>query len=229
MSARNPRARGARAALAAGCFLAVLSTISPRPAVAGLRLPTSIDPLRCGAEISGQDETCQFRFHPAGDVHFGSSDELTVRVTLRDAFDVPVQSCSTSVTLAPVGSDTHNFCTCCGDRQGGFTDAMGTIAFTWDRIGGFGTLEVQVTAHCAGNIGIAALPLDYTSSDLTGTCGEGPTPVDILDIALWARGMESGGWIRSDWDCSGGPADIVDAGRFAYGLYDACGDGGGCP
>ncbi len=52
--------------------------------------------------------------------------------------------------------------------------------------------------------------------------------MDILDIALWARGLGPGGWVPADWDCSGGQADVIDAGGLAGGLDDECGDGGPC-
>ena len=131
--------------------------------------------------------------------------------------------------VAPTGPETFNLCTCCGDVQSGFTNVFGTIQVGWDRIGGFGTLAVRVTAHCAGNVAVGAPTFDYTSSDLTGTCAESATPVDILDLALWARGLPPGSWIRSDWNCSGGSADIIDAGLWAGGLFDRCEDGGPCP
>ncbi len=212
-------------------FTLLLIALGAASADAGLRSPGPtgfIDPLRCGAEVSGQTAPCQFRFHPGGaSVYQG--DVLTVSVTLRDAFDVPVVDCSTSVTLVPVGPDTHNFCTCCGERQDGRTDPDGTIRFQWDRIGGFGELDARVTSHCVGNIAIAHLPLQFTSSDLTGTCSDDPDPVDILDMALWARGMSAGGWIRSDWDCSGGEAGVQDAIGVAAGVSQGCGDGEPCP
>ena len=100
---------------------------------------------------------------------------------------------------------------------------------TWDRIGGFGTLEVRVSAHCTSNVAIAAPQIEYTSSDLTGTCDGSSTPVDVHDLALWARGLPPGEWIRADWDCSGGSANVSDAGAFAAGLDDECDDGGPCP
>lgn len=53
--------------------------------------------------------------------------------------------------------------------------------------------------------------------------------VDIHHLALCAPWLPPGVWIRSDWDCSGGPATIIDAGEFVSGLYDQCTDGGPCP
>jgi len=115
-----------------GAAAGIVAVLAPVLCVAGVPAPGPIDPLRSGATISGQGAACQFRFHAGGDDF--NSDALTVSVTLRDAFDFPVASCSTTVTLAPIGPDTHNFCTCCGNVQSGFTDAMGTTQFTWDRI-----------------------------------------------------------------------------------------------
>jgi hypothetical protein len=227
---RRAQLTGAKAAAMVPALMLLL-LLTPVLAAAGLRNPgvgTRPDPLRCGVGVSGQGAACQFRFHLSGEAGY-DSDVLTVDVTLRDSFDLPVPDCSTSVTLAPVGPDSYNFCTCCGEIQTGFTDAMGIIQVSWDRIGGFGTLEVRVTSHGYGNVPIDTRQLDYTSSDLTGTCDENSTPVDIHDIALWARGLPPGEWIRSDWDCSGGPAAILDYAAFGSGLYDECSDGGPCP
>jgi hypothetical protein len=215
-------------ASAATVVVASIDALGLAPSHAGLRSPAPFDPVNCSVEVSGQTESCQFRFHPAGELS-PNGDVLLVHVALRDPFEVPVPACSTTVTLVPIGVDTHNFCTCCGEIQSAFSDSAGTLLVTWDRIGGFGTLTVRVTMHCYGDIPLADIPIDFTSSDLTGTCNESSTPADIHDIALWARGLSPEEWIRSDWDCDGGSADIHDAAEFVHGLFEECADGGPCP
>lgn len=194
----------------------------PAPVTAGLPAPgAGIDPVLSSASLSGQTAGCQFRFHPNG-----TGDVLTVIITLRDWFNQPVADCSTSVTLVPApGTETFNVCTCCGERQTGATQADGTLQIAWNAIGGFGTLEARVTTHCQGNLALASLPFDFTSSDLSGTCGSAGT-VSISDLALWGRGVTPGAWRPADWDCSGGSADVFDFGGLAGGYDTNCGP---CP
>jgi hypothetical protein len=205
---------------AIAAFLAAVILISR---LAGAMPPgpggPGVDPLRSTVGVSGQGSPCQFRFHPDG-----TEDVLSVNVTLRDSFDNPVAGCSTSVTLVPVGPDTFNFCSCCGPRRTGFSGADGTVAITWSSLGGFGSLEARVTTHCGSRFAIGAPVLNYTSTDLSGDCtATGST--SIVDWALWARGLPPNVWQPADWDCSGGSADLFDAGNFAFGYGTDC----GCP
>src|SRR5262245_11857395 len=100
------------------------------------------DPTTSSVAVTGQGAASQFRFRPDGGL-----DQLTVSVTVRGPFGEPESSCSTSVTLKP-NPATLALCACDPMRQGERTDTSGTLQLVFDRIGGRGSLEVGVTAHC---------------------------------------------------------------------------------
>ena len=53
------------------------------------------DPTHSGCGLNAKPLPCQWRFRADGGI-----DRLTLKVTLRDAFDAPVASCSTYCNLA---------------------------------------------------------------------------------------------------------------------------------
>ena len=174
------------------------------------------DPARSGCELKGLVVPCQYRFRCDGGL-----DCMTLCVTLRDAFDAPVDSCSTSAAI--VTSDA--ICSPCGLTKGGTTDAAGVILFEWCRIGGRGSAEIRVTAHCVGEIEICTNAFDYTSPDLDASCDPCPGPpftANILDLGLWSGCLPPGPYCQaSDYNCDG-TVNILDLGVFAGGLTVCC-------
>ena len=106
----------------------------------------------------------------------------------------------------------------------GFTNAGGVVNFTWNCIGGSGNLDVNVTAHCTGNIGICTENIEFTSTDLDGTC-EPTNSTGVVDLGAWAAGLPPGYSVYSDYDCNGN-VGVVDLGFWASGLNKGCND---CP
>jgi hypothetical protein len=153
----------------------------------------------------------------------GGLDSLTLRLTLLDFFGNPVPNCSTTATLVNTGSGT--LCTCCGNRESAITDAMGLATFLFRKIGGRGSGEVRVTAHCPPSIAICHTSFDFTSTDLDGDCID----TDVIDLGLWASGLPPNPYRKaSDYDCNG-TVNIVDLGLFAGGIGVDCADGAPCP
>jgi hypothetical protein len=178
-------------------------------------------PDRSSCAISGsQLNPCQWRFRAQGD-----ADQLTLCITLNDAFDTPVASCSTSATLT--GSPV---CDCEGLVRTGFTDAGGVVCFAYHCIGGRGTATINVTAHCVGDIGICSPSFEFTSPDLNGSCNNTPGPgsggnVDVVDIGIWAGGLPPAYLQASDYNCDG-TVNVSDLGFLAGGLTTSCSN---CP
>jgi hypothetical protein len=161
------------------------------------------DPSRSGCELKGYQAVpnCQFRFR-----HDAGLDTLSVAITLRDAFDDVVPNCSTSVTLVP-NAGTVAYCNCCPDQIGGVTNAAGIITLGgWACIGGRGTLDVCVTAHCQGNIAIGCKEINFTGPDMDGDCLD----TDVIDLGLWAGGISPYG-LASDYNCDG-TVSVIDLG-----------------
>ena len=194
----------------------VLLLASTAPARAG------IPPFfRVSCEISGsQENPCQWRFRATGD-----ADEMFLDVTLRDAFDTPIASCSLSVTVSG-----DNVCDCRGSlRQTAFTDAAGAVRYRWACLGGYGDATMSVTAHCAGDIGLCDRDFTFTSPDLSATCNDvaGPSTggnVDVIDLGIWAGGLLPY-QMASDFNCDG-TVNVIDLGFLATGLSSSCVD---CP
>ena len=100
---------------------------------------------------------------------------VSVDITLRDAFDVPVANCSTGVSIVlesgvlSGGQETF---------VSGLTDGSGVVTLTFgDGIGGAGTIRLAVTSYCVGAIAMCesgVYALDCTP----------PTPVTD---ATWGR------------------------------------------
>jgi hypothetical protein len=175
------------------------------------------DPARSGCALAGQVASCQYRFR-----HDGSLDALTLCVTLRDIFDVPVPNCSTTASLNNTGVA---LCNCCPNPQVGATDSTGVVYFIWEKLGGRGSGEVCVTARCVGNIAICCESFLFTSTDLDGDCAD----TDVIDLGLWAGCLPPGPYCReSDYNCDL-TVNVIDLGLWAGGLGIDCGDGAACP
>lgn len=176
------------------------------------------DPTRSGSELKGQAVGCQYRFR-----HDGGLDCLSVCVTLRDIFDVPVPNCTTSVTLNDTGNGS--LCSCCPNPLILATDANGVAVFEFKKLGGRGSAEACITALCQGAIAIACQSFDYTSTDMSGDC----LATDVIDLGLWAGCLPPAPYCReSDYNCDG-TVDVIDLGLFAGGLTVTCADGAACP
>jgi len=182
------------------------------------------DPSRSGIGLSNQGASCQYRFRVDGGL-----DKLTAKITLRDAFDVPVAGCATKATLQSSGATTLAFCVCTGcNPQTASTGANGVVNLVFRKIGGRGNLTLTVTAQCTGNIGIGTRTFDFTSPDLNGSCQNSPTSsTDVVDLGIFSGGLPPGYNVRSDYNCSGSPVDVVDLGLWAGGLAKGC--VAGCP
>jgi hypothetical protein len=147
---------------------------------------------------------------------------MTMCVTLRDVFDVPVPNCTTSVTLNNTGIA---LCSCCPNPQIVATDANGVAVFEFKKLGGRGSGDACITAHCQGDIAIGCKPFDFTSTDLDGDCLD----TDVIDLGLWAGCLPPAPYCReSDYNCDG-TVDVIDLGLFAGGLAVTCADGSACP
>jgi hypothetical protein len=200
--------------------LAALALVLAAPASAGLRSPDDVPcnlPERSSYAYSEPSASCQYRFSASG-----ALDEMTVLVTLRDCFDVPVEACSLNVTLTP-NSGTLAFCSCEGTVFGALTDAAGVAQFSFSKIGGRGSLDLAVTARCVGNIGLDVETIEFTTPDLNASCEQSPaSSTSIPDLGIWAAGL-SVYQQASDYDCDGS-VGIVDLGIWASGLATGCGD-----
>ena len=84
----------------------------------------------------------------------------------------------TSVTLDP-NPATLALCTCGPISQEATTDRSGAVQFVFERIAGRGGLDVCVTALSQGRIGMACVPIDFTSPDVDGSCD--PDPASAVD------------------------------------------------
>ena len=176
------------------------------------------DPTRSGVALQSPPAGCQWRFNAGAGL-----DHMTLSVTLRDSFDVPVVACSTSATL---GSPSLIVQQCGGLRTTASTDSAGVALFVYQCVGGRGDASIFVTAHCSGDIGInpAGETFTFTSPDLNGS-GEATNSTTIADLSLWAVGLSSPN-LPSDMNCRGGVATIADLSLWATGLGKGCNN---CP
>jgi hypothetical protein len=184
------------------------------PAFAGVRSDCS------EATVNDPPLGCLFRFN-----EIGSLDVLTCSVIIRDCWwGFPLPDCSTTVRLV---SQSGELCCCPNGApdcfQSGFTDENGEIEFTFSRIGGHGTLVVNVSSHCYGNLWVADVPVDFTSGDLNGSCEMSGSVVDVVDLGAWAAGLPPGYQPWSDYDCSGN-VNVIDLGHWAASLGRCCGE-----
>jgi len=194
-------------------FIVALFQISSSSSLAGI---PCIIPERWGIEVTGQGAPCQYRFR--GD---GSLDQLIVYITARDCFDVPVPVCSTSATITPT-SGTLALCTCAPNPQWVLTGVDGTGTFVFDHIGGRGTADLCITAHCVGDIAIFCEEFDFTSPDLDASCETAAPATNILDLGVWAGCLPPNPYCQAaDFDCDG-TVNVVDVGFWAGGLGVPC-------
>ena len=182
------------------------------------------DPARSSVALSASGNPCQYFFRADGTV-----DQLTLFVTLRDAFDAPVPNCQTSVALANPSLQVGNCCpaqmttnTLTGTDQ---TNANGVAFFVINQVSGRGTVDLAVTAHCSGNIGIASPTVAFTSPDQNASNEVFPSfSTNIIDMGVWAGGLPPGFLQGSDFNCDGA-VNIIDFGAFGGGLVFGCGSG----
>lgn len=197
--------------------LALLALVAAGGAAAPRSASADVpDPGRSRIRWSDPRTVCGFFFTPAQ-----TADYLTVFVTLRDAFDLAIPDCSTSVYVAPTAM-TPAFCSCCPLPFGAVSDSMGVVGpfVIGSSIGGRGDLDLAITAHCVGDIALASRTVQFTSPDLAGAC----TPPDIFSLGIWAGGLPPGYDVSSDYTCDGF-VDVYDLAFFASGLGLSC----GCP
>jgi hypothetical protein len=195
-------------------FLTALALVVCTDTVVQAGVP---DPERSGCALEGQAVSCQFRFRLDG-----SLDALTLCVTLRDIFDVPIANCSMSATL----NNPVTLCTnCCTNPQMGQTNWAGVVYFVWNKLGGRGSAQVCVTSHCVGDIGICCQSFDFTSTDLDHDCLD----TDVIDLGIWAGCLPPGPYCEaSDYNCDG-TINVIDLGLWAGGLGVNCASGPPCP
>jgi hypothetical protein len=206
--------------------LAALTTLTATvPVLAGVRPPGELGPDdvpcnlpdRSSVVYSAPSSPCQYRFHATG-----ALDEMSVLVTLRDCFDVPVPACSLDVELIP-NAGTLAFCSCEGTLFGAVTDLDGVAEMRFSKIGGRGSLDLVITARCAGSIVLFEETIDFTTPDLNGSCESSPdASTNVIDLGTWANGI-SPYRVESDFNCDGS-VGIVDLGIWASGLGVGCGD-----
>jgi hypothetical protein len=198
---------------------AALTLVGGLPALAGVPSPE-----RSGCELKGSSLPCQYRFR--GD---GSLDCLTVCVTLRDLFDTPVASCSTTAEVTLVGGKPASgcwaaeaggaICSCDGLTRSGVTDPNGVVSFVFCQIGGRGIGQVCVVAHCTGPVDICCEEFNFTSHDLSASCSSSTT---ILSMAVWVGCYPpSAPCQSSDYNCDCA-VDVLDFGAWAGGLGHDC-------
>jgi hypothetical protein len=194
-------------------------------------------PTNAAACIAPPWGTSLYRFSAQNTGAPGQGDLLTCKITLRDAFDTPVASCSTSVTLSSstVGTKEHpslpfkSFCACPSEvvsgKVKGATNTSGIVNLVIRKIGGHGTLNMAITAHCVGNIAICTKSVEFTSPDILGSCEVHPTAsTTIGDIGAWAQSLPLTQPVNrfGDYTCNSG-VGVGDLGFIgANGLTKGC-------
>lgn len=177
------------------------------------------DPSRSACSVSAAPTGCQYRFNAAGGL-----DTLTLTVTLRDAFDSPVANCSTTVTLDNASAVV---CNCCPDQLTGSTNANGIVTFNINQLGGRGSVDLNVTANCTGNIAICSNTINFTTPDLNASCDAGVS-TNVIDLGVFANCLPPSPYCQeSDFSCDG-TVNVVDLGLLASGLTAGCGSAA-CP
>lgn len=172
------------------------------------------DPSRSGCTLSAQPLPCQWRFR-----NDGLLDRLTLKVTVRDAFDQPVFPCSVSCNL---GGATILAKSCGGDRKVGNTTAGGVVNFVYRCIGGRGSVQLRVTAQCVGSIGLCSRTINFSNPDMNASRDSDNGATNIVDIGVWAGCNPPAAYcVPSDFNCSGN-VNIVDLGVVAGGIGKTC-------
>ena len=192
------------------------------------------DPSRTVCRLSDPLFGCHYVFRADGGL-----DVLTVHVTLLDAFDIPLPSCSTSVTLAlagplPGGGDCGyapgaggELCSCCPLTRTEVSAVDGSLFVTFANLGGRGALDVLVSVQCVGPVQVCDEQVLFTSPDLDGTCEPSGGSTGILDFGIWAGCYQSVPCHRSDYNCDCS-VDVLDVAVYAGGLQRSCADAS-CP
>ena len=180
------------------------------------------DPSRSSVVDSGASTACHYKF-----LTDGGGDLLTVNVTLRDAFDVVVASCSTSAELVP-NVDTLAFADCCTQPQTGTTNGAGAVAFTFESVNGRGSIDLVVTSHCVGDIVIATNSLEFTSSDLNAGATSPVGVTNVFDLGILGPTLGSATPltppdIYTNYNCDAA-INVFDMGFLAGGLTIDCSD-----
>ena len=196
-----------------GAALAVfLVALGVGPAAAGI---PCIPPDVSFFEYSPSVRACQYEFNADG-----GFDELTVNITLLDCTLTPISFCDVEAVLEP-NAGTEALCGCEPLSRTVMTDAAGAATWTFSRIGGRGTMDLRLTAHCIGSVDLWVVDLPFTSPDLDGSCDPAPaSSTGVVDLGIWAQILTS--YYRpADMDCSG-YWNIPDLGVWSYGLGVGC-------
>ncbi|MBZ0268944.1 hypothetical protein K8I85_12365 [bacterium] len=173
------------------------------------------DPTRSGVAITSTPGlSCHWRFRDDGGL-----DNMTVSVTLRDAFDVPVAGCTTT---AVAGNASLIVSDC--QTHSGVSSAGGVVTFNFQTLGGRGDADILVTAQCSGGIGLNPVTFTFTGPNLNASTD--PTNnVTLLDLAIFANGLSGPYDLDSDFDCDAtAPADLSDLAILAGGIGKGCND-----
>ncbi len=167
------------------------------------------DPSRSSCALNAQPLGCQWRFRADGGL-----DRLTLKVTLRDAFDAPVASCTTHCNLAAASIIANQ---CGGNRKTGVTNGGGVVDFVYRCISGRGTVDLRVTSRCTTLIGICSRTITFTNPDLNASNQTTGHSVLVDDLGLWAGCLNPSPYcVASDYNCSGS-VNVVDLGLWAGG------------
>ncbi|MEZ5066869.1 MAG: hypothetical protein R3B81_19315 [bacterium] len=185
-------------------------------------------PANSSVRLGGQPLACQYRFRADGGL-----DKMTVFVTLRDAFDVPVANCATSVAAT---NQTLTLGNCCPAQMttniltgNGNTNANGVAHFVVNQLSGRGSADLEVTASCVGNILISTTNFSYTSPDQNASNEAEPaSSTNIVDLGAFAACLPPAPYcVTSDFNCDG-TVNVIDFGFIGGGLSHGCG-AGTCP
>lgn len=160
-----------------------------------------------------------YRFKPNG-----SADQLTIKVTLRDTNSVPVEWALVRVEIQVLSDSV--FCVCASDggtslitevggqtlrwaKKEALTNAYGAVDLRWKKIGGHvDGLEYKVVVPDLAVGTMAQGTIKFTAADLSATCDGSTSPVNIVDMGIWAGGQAPYRYY-SDFNASG-QVDIVD-------------------
>ena len=176
------------------------------PPVSGCRTVVTVSP---------PEASCQYRFN-----QMGSFDVLTLNVTVRDAFDAPQPGTEVQIELIPDDGSTV-LCSCADLVQTEIADAVGATQFQFARIGGRGTIRVEVSLRDQPSdpwfLFCNSIAFPFTTPDLNASCDPGAVPVaTVVDLGLWAGGLPPVYLLSSDYNCDG-TVNVIDLGLWATG------------
>ena len=187
----------------------VLGVPAPATVQAGLPFPT-----RTAIRLSDPPTECHYRFSA------GTADVLTVWVTARTEFDVPIDDCPVTIGLTPIAGP--GLSECCG-TQSAITNSWGAAELHFRGLGGRGTLQLDVTLFCPAYYVLPPEVIEFTSTNLDGD-ENGLT--NIFDAAVFAGSLGTAfplapPHLWANYDCDG-DVDILDASYLATGLGLDC-------